>query len=197
MTAASTRLSARTHIVSTYRRFRAVCSSIRLGWASVISTGSALRERADSWLEATTPIPPPADHANGTPRGTRLHGPSCHRIRADAGTPGPPSADQAPARAAFAACFCSCLNRRTSTSDSGPVMSATERREPSSPYAPAAFRQPGGVTPYCFPSSATKIFDFCAETGQLTDPLQQRGAVGGVGPERLGAAAVALDQQPA
>ena len=35
--------------------------------------------------------------------------------------------------AAFAACFCSCLKARTSSSDSGPVMSATERREPSRP----------------------------------------------------------------
>lgn len=33
----------------------------------------------------------------------------------------------------FAAAFCSCLNRRTSASDSGPVMSATDRVEPSSP----------------------------------------------------------------
>ena len=33
--------------------------------------------------------------------------------------------------AAFlAACFCSCLNARTSASDSGPEMSATERRAP-------------------------------------------------------------------
>ena len=45
--------------------------------------------------------------------------------------PGPRGIPQA--FAAFAACFCSCLNARTSASDSGPVMSATERRAPSRP----------------------------------------------------------------
>lgn len=37
--------------------------------------------------------------------------------------------------AAFAAAFISCLCARTFTSDSGPVMSATERKDSSSPYA--------------------------------------------------------------
>src|SRR3954469_14649789 len=88
--AAATMLSARMPIVITYRRFRAAYSSSRLGWASVISTGSVLRERADSWHEATTPIPPPTRRGmENSADGMRLRRPSCHRIRTDAGTSQP------------------------------------------------------------------------------------------------------------
>ena len=41
-------------------------------------------------------------------------------------------------------------------------MSATDRYDPSAPKAPAASRHPGGRTPSCLPSRATKIFAFCS-----------------------------------
>lgn len=49
------------------------------------------------------------------------------------------------ALAAFAAAFISCLCARTFVSESGPVMSATDRKDFASPYAPAASRQPWGA----------------------------------------------------
>ncbi|CAM5434591.1 Penicillin acylase 2 proenzyme [Streptomyces violaceorubidus] len=63
--------------------------------------------------------------------------------------------------AALAAAFISCLCARTLLRDSGPLMSATDRNESGSPYAPAASRHPSGRTPSCLPSSARKIWAFC------------------------------------
>jgi hypothetical protein len=40
-------------MVIAYRFLRAACCSARLGWASVINTGSGLRVRGNCWLEAT------------------------------------------------------------------------------------------------------------------------------------------------
>jgi len=46
----------------------------------------------------------------------------------------PADPGQAPAALlSLAACFAACLTARTSASDAGPVMSATDRRDPSSP----------------------------------------------------------------
>ncbi|NIL78330.1 hypothetical protein RhoFasB10_04504 [Rhodococcus sp. B10] len=60
----------------------------------------------------------------------------------------------------FAAAFAAFLNSRTSRSDFSSTTSAIDRRDPSSPYAPAAVRQPSGVTPICLPRSARKIRAF-------------------------------------
>src|SRR5664279_4676562 len=64
--------------------------------------------------------------------------------------------------ATLAAAFAAFLAARTRPSDSSSTTSATEIRLPAAPNAPAASRQPGGCTPYCFPSRATKMAAFCA-----------------------------------
>ena len=57
------------------------------------------------------------------------------------------------------AAFCALFHSRTAASDSGPLMSATERGT-SSPNLPAASRQPSGATPCVLARMATKIRDF-------------------------------------
>jgi len=55
---------------------------------------------------------------------------------------------------------------------SGPVMSATERRLPSSPKEAQASRQPGGVTPSCLPSRSPQ-----ANWPRIADRLPRDGSV--------------------
>src|SRR5690348_18433595 len=60
---------------------------------------------------------------------------------------------------AFAWAFICFLYARTFSREARSVMSATESKDPRLPKSPAASRHPRGVTPYCLPSSATKIAD--------------------------------------
>src|SRR5438270_10917887 len=62
----------------------------------------------------------------------------------------------------FAAAFICFLYDRTCESEFASTMSATDRCAPALPKSPAASRQPVGVTPYCLPSNARKIFAFCS-----------------------------------
>src|SRR3954453_14537780 len=156
--------SARMPIMMTYRRFRAACSSSRLGWASVIRIGWVLRERAGSGFEVTSPFPPPdRSRMQDSADGLRLWGPSCHRSRGHAGVP---QLVLAPRSGAGAGRLRGLLLLLLELADLGqrlgPGDAAPGPPGPLPAVAAGAPRQPGGVTPYCLPRRATKIFDFCA-----------------------------------
>src|SRR3954468_6455757 len=192
-------LSARMPMVMTYRRFRAACSSYRLGWASVMSTGSVLRGRADSWLEATTPFPPPTRRGmESSADGMRLRRPSCHPIPADAGA----------AQRLLASCSGAArgrlrgllllllelahLGQRLRAGDVGdrpprPLLAVGARgRTPARRGDAVLLAEP----------RHEDLRLLGAEAGELADPLQQGGAVRDVVPQPVGAAAVAGDEQP-
>jgi hypothetical protein len=92
------------------------------------------REPRQALMAGLGPMPEassaPANTASTT-SGPEPPSPPSHAVRTTREGRPPPLAQ--PAASCFFAAFCSCLKRRTSASDSGPVMSATERCDPSSP----------------------------------------------------------------
>src|SRR5271166_5788858 len=72
----------------------------------------------------------------------------------------------------FAAAFICFLCDRTCPSERASTISATDMHVPGLPNSPAASRQPVGVTPYCLPSNAKKIFAFCSP--KPGSPLSRR-----------------------
>src|SRR4051794_2719514 len=165
-----------------------------------MSTGSALRERADSWLEATTPFPPPARSRDGNaadpvpaPR------PSCHPIGPYAGA----SQRVLPPRsAAGARRLRGLLLLLLEPADLGQRLRARDVGD--RPARPLLAVGAGGLPPtgrgdavLLAQQREEDLRLLRAETGQLADPLAQRRAVRDVGPQVLRPAAVALDQQAA
>src|SRR6476660_7703220 len=188
----------RTAIVIAYRFFRAACSSAMLGLASVMSTGSGLRDRGDCWLEATGTIPPTA-RGPGITRRSPPVSPSM--------VPPAPGGGAVPfAGSVLGGRFLRRLRRllllllepanlgeRLGPGDVGD-------RAPRALLAVGAGGLPpaGRGDPVLLSEEGEEDLRLLrAETGQLPQPPQERAAVGGVVPQGLGAAVVALDQQPA
>src|SRR3954449_10307693 len=146
-------------IIRPYRFLRAARSSSYERAASVIRTGSGEPPPGRRWGWVTM-APRRCRRGSGVP-GAGVRAPTRSIVPPRNGPRAPAPGRRYRAARAFFSAFAACLNARTRSSDAPSTTSATDRVEPSSPYAPAASRQPGGATPRCLPRSATKICAFC------------------------------------
>src|SRR3712207_3951278 len=191
-------LTPRTAMVITYRFFRAACCSARLGAASVMSTGSGRRDRAGCWLEATGFLPSAAPRDGGSPY--RLRSPASRRRPDPPHSPGSAAHRATGSRAMQAPRRCisgghgrlrRALGLLLGRPDLGQRLGPGDvgDRPPGALLAVVAGGLPPARRGHAVLLAEQRDEDLRllrAEPGQLPDPLQQGGAVGHAGPQRLG-----------